>query len=388
MLSMPILVFSHLRWDSVRQRPHHVLSRLATQRRILFVEEPVCQAHDKPGWTFERPEHNIMVCRPHTPATRPGFCAEQAEYLAPLLRQLHHDHLPADFIAWLYTPMALPLVRPLRPDLLVYDCMDELAAFRFAPGEIVSWENELLQEADLVFTGGPSLYAARQNRHPHVHCFPSSVDSAHFAQAREGLREPDDQVTIARPRLGFFGVIDERFDLALIAALSAAAPQWQIVLVGPVVKIDPAGLPRAANLHYLGARDYEELPQYLSGWDVCLLPFALNEATRFISPTKTLEYMAAEKPIVSTPVADVKSLYGHVVDIASTPEEFVEACDRALKESLPEHEARRHATSRLLAQTSWDNTVRSMDTLMAHALQRKRRRQELTRDRLEGSVAL
>ncbi|HYD47874.1 MAG TPA: glycosyltransferase [Terriglobales bacterium] len=389
MLSMPLLVFSHLRWDSVRQRPHHLLSRFAKDRRVVFVEEPVHDRHRGGHWEIERPEANLMVCRPHTPLPVPGFAAEQTTHLTPMLRDLRNEHLPDHYVAWLYTPLALPFVRPLRPDLLVYDCMDELSAFKFAPQSLVQWEDELLQEADLVFTGGPSLYAARQHRHPHVHCFPSSVDSAHFAQARQPQQDPPDQAELRRPRLGFFGVLDERIDIELIGALSAARPDWEIVLIGPVVKIDSSALPQAPNLHHLGARNYESLPGYLAGWDVCLLPFALNESTRFISPTKTLEYMAADKPIVSTPVADVRSLYGEVVDICDTPEAFVAACERALSPEQGERDRRRAAANRILARTSWDNTVRSMLTLMAYSLQRKRRSSDSPSDqRSELSVAL
>lgn len=268
---------------------------------------------------------------------------------------------------WLYTPLALPLVDTLRPAALVYDCMDELSAFDHAPAALTEREAELLARADLVFTGGPSLYRAKRQRTSRAHCFPSSVDRAHFGAARPdapALAEPADQAAIPHPRLGFFGVIDERLDRDLIAHLVSAHPEWQIVLVGPVVKIDPATLPQAPNLHYLGGKDYADLPAYLAGWSVCLLPFALNRSTEFISPTKTLEYMAAERPIVSTPVTDVAEPYGDIVRIAATPEAFVTACESALDAGDADRRARTEAMRAVLDQTSWDTTAMQMATLI------------------------
>jgi UDP-galactopyranose mutase len=258
---------------------------------------------------------------------------------------------------------------------MVYDCMDELSLFWGAPPELLAREAELLERADLVFTGGPSLYRAKQSRHPNVHCFPSSVDAAHFHQARapangEQPGEAEDQSPISHPRLGFYGVIDERLDLPLIDSLAAARPEWQIVLVGPVVKIDPATLPRRPNIHYFGQRTYADLPGYLAGWDVCLLPFAQNDSTRFISPTKTLEYMAAERPIVSTPIADVAGPYGDIVYLGGTPEEFLAACDAALASDAEERNRQATLMRKVLSGTSWDVTVTAMEDLLATAMEK------------------
>ena len=261
--------------------------------------------------------------------------------------------------------MALPLAQHINPTLLMYDCMDELSAFAFAPRQLLEREQQTLDVADLVWTGGPSLYRAKKDRSPNVHCFPSSVDAAHFKQT---LAEPADHVHLAQPRFGFYGVIDERIDLAILATLAEAHPEWEIVLVGPVVKIDPAHLPQAANLHYLGQHSYSELPAYLGGWDVCLLPFARNEATRFISPTKTLEYMAAEKPIVSTPITDVAEPYGEIVYLGDNTAEFVQACEQALNATVAEREQRTVAMREVLARTSWDRTAAAMDDLIEQAI--------------------
>jgi UDP-galactopyranose mutase len=366
-----IVAFSHLRWNFVYQRPQHLLSRLAATRPVFFVEEPELDREGPARWERSSPHPNVTVLKPRTPIEAPGFHADQLPALEPLIAELAAELAGNTVLAWLYTPMALPLAEALGPDAIAYDCMDELSLFLGAPPELLSREAALLECADVMFTGGPSLYRAKQARHPNVHCFPSSVDAGHFRQAREGLAEAGDQVGLPHPRLGFYGVIDERLDLALLDTVARARPDWQIVLVGPVVKIDPASLPRRPNIHYFGQRSYEELPRYLAGWDVCLLPFARNDATRFISPTKTLEYMAAELPIVSTPITDVAEPYGDIVYLGSTGEEFLSACDAALAAG-PEERARRGAgMRRVLAGTSWGVTVAAMEKLLAGLTIRK-----------------
>lgn len=365
-----VVAFSHLRWNFVYQRPQHLLSRLAAHRPVFFVEEPDYDADGPPRWERSNPEPNVYVLRPRTPVRAPGFHADQLPALEPLLAQLREE-VGDPVLAWLYTPLALPVARLLEADAAVYDCMDELSLFLGAPPELLTYETELLEYADVMFTGGPSLFRAKQQRHPNVHCFPSSVDAAHFRLAdRDGrpVSEAEDQAELPHPRLGFYGVIDERLDLGLVDAVAAAHPEWQLVLVGPVVKIDPATLPRRPNIHYLGQRAYQELPRYLAGWDVCLLPFARNDATRFISPTKTLEYMAAELPIVSTSITDVAEPYGEIVYLGDTPEEFIAACEAALNAD-PAERARRTAQMReVLAGTSWDVTVSAMERLLTASL--------------------
>jgi protoporphyrinogen oxidase/glycosyltransferase involved in cell wall biosynthesis len=360
-MASAIIVFSHLRWDFVFQRPQHLLSRLAAHHPIVFIEEPMQGDEDACFQTYS-PAPNILVCKPYTPVGLPGFHDDHLPHMQKLLRQIVNDY--DDHIAWFYTPMALPLLQELKPKLVVYDCMDELSAFKNAPKQLLQRESALLKVADIVFTGGQSLYRAKRDRHPNVHCFPSSVDTAHFVQALDRSNSHPLHREIPGPRLGFYGVIDERFDTELIARVADAHAQWQIVLVGPVVKIDPAALPQRPNIHYLGQQPYEALPHFLAGWDVCLLPFALNESTRFISPTKTLEYMAAELPIVSTPVADVADIYSDIVAIAGDASSFIAACEAALLASLEEHAAKVEKMRHVLANTSWDRTAEQMRHLL------------------------
>ncbi len=366
-----LLVFSHLRWDFVWQRPQHLLTRLASDRRVFFIEEPIVREGFPPVLKLHGRSGNVSIYRPFSPVPVFGFQDEQLAVLRPLLARLLKKRRIDEPVIWFYTPLALPLANGVNAQAIVYDCMDELSAFRGAPPGLVEREIELLERADVVFTGGPSLYRARQDRHPNIHCFPSSVEAEHFGRARRRLREPEDQAQWQHPRLGFFGVIDERFDIPLLDYLARSQPDWQFVLIGPVVKIDPATLPRRPNIHYTGPRSYASLPEYLAGWDVCLLPFARNESTRFISPTKTLEYMAAEKPIVTTPIADVIEPYGDIVYVGKTPRQFLAACKQALAAMTEERRQRTASMRRVLANTSWDRTVEAIRQLIDEAVARR-----------------
>ncbi len=357
-----LVCLSHLRWDFVYQRPQHLMNRCAAGRRVFFVEEPI---FDEGPLRLEVSERDCGV-RVAVPRLPEGLTSEVARDAAQqcLVERLMADYGVRDFVLWYYTPMALRFTRHLRPLATVYDCMDELSAFKGASPLLRSLEQELLTRADLVFTGGQSLYEAKRDRHPRVYAFSSSIDRAHFARARDdSAADPADQASMPRPRLGFFGVIDERFDAELLDAVARLRPDWQFVMIGPVVKIDPASLPRRPNIHYLGMKSYEELPRYLAGWDVALLLFARNESTRFISPTKTPEYLAAGKPVVSTSIRDVVRPYGEqgFVRIADTPEEFVGACEAAMGEDAA---ARVERVDAFLAETSWDRTWRQMSDLI------------------------
>ena len=345
------------------------MSRLARHYQVLFVEEPVSQpgpARLESSWQGR----HLEVLTPRTPLPARGFDAEQAALLRPLLQQALRQRGLRDPIVWLYTPMALPLAQSLAPSRWVYDCMDELSAFKGAPPELPERERELLACADLVLTGGPALYEAKRRLHPRVHCMPSAVDAEHFSPP--ALMEQSEALALAerlqggmpRPRLGFFGVIDERLDIALLAGVADARPDWQIVMVGPVVKIDPGTLPRRPNIHWLGMCAYRDLPALMAGWDICLMPFALNESTRFISPTKTLEYLAGEKPVVSTPVPDVVLLYGAVVRIAAGVDAFVAACEQQLAETPAQRKLRLLQTMDVVASYSWHRSAQTVHELL------------------------
>jgi UDP-galactopyranose mutase len=339
------------------------MSRFAKRHRVIYWEEPVASVGDElPRLDLYRcPETDVLVAKPVLPES-----LKEAEREAAL-RTLLDELLAADageLVRWYYTPMSLAFSRHLTTSATVYDCMDELANFKFAPPELAEREAELFRIADVVFTGGFSLYEAKRDRHANIHPFPSSVDCAHFSEARTIVETPHDQATIPQPRLGFYGVVDERMDLDLLATLGDSHPDWSIVVVGPVVKINPADLPQRRNIHYLGGKTYAELPKYLAGWDVALMPFAMNESTRFISPTKTPEYLAAGRPVVSTPITDVVRHYGALegVKISRTDAEFVRACEVAL--SLSRTGAWLEAVDKVLSALSWDETFQRMEALI------------------------
>ncbi len=351
-----LLCLSHLRWSFVYQRPQHLMSRFAREYNLLFWEEPIATDDAQP-WLEVRPDASgVQVLVPRLPH---GCAGEAAERVQRELLNGYLDKLGVGdgLVLWYYTPMSLAFTEHLTPRLTVYDCMDELSAFHGAPPALLEREAKLLDRADLVFTGGYSLYEAKRDRHPEVYPFPSSVDVEHFAAAREPQDDPPDQAAIGRPRLGFYGVIDERLDIALLQRVAELRPDWQLVLVGPVVKIDPEDLPRLPNIHYLGGKTYDELPHYLAGWDVAIMPFARNESTRFISPTKTPEYLAGGRPVVSTPITDVVRTYGDtgIVRIAERPEAFVEAVEEALADAEAPDTLHERA-DQILADMSWEHT--------------------------------
>ena len=367
-LDFTLICFSHLRWNFVFQRPQHLMSRFAESGRVIFWEEPEAALPEMEPALGVRTcaETGVVVVTPSLPETLADDAREA------VLKELLDAFLAGErgpFVRWYYTPMMLPFSRHVASACTVYDCMDELANFRFAPPELLALERELLATADVVFTGGYSLYEAKKGFHPNIHPFPSSVDRAHFGRARAMDAAPDDQARLPRPRLGFYGVIDERMDLDLLASVADAHPEWSLVMVGPVVKIDPADLPQRPNIHYLGGKKYEALPAYLGGWDVAVMPFAINESTRFISPTKTPEYLAGGRPVVSTPITDVIRHYGDLgaVFIADGTEAFIAACERALALAQSGGDWLEEVDLKL-ANLSWDITHARMAGLVHEAI--------------------
>lgn len=367
----PIIVHCHLRWDFVWQRPQQIFSRLARRHPVLFIEEPLFAApeHDATsqtaGLSITEPYPNVVRVVPILPGAADLSVDAQCEALLPLLRQALREHplLAGRFerpVQWFYSPMTAPaLLGQFDARGVVYDCMDELANFRFAPPDIGAREQFLLERADLVFTGGYQLFEAKSRHHLNVHFYGCGVDVVHFGKAASAETVvPDDVARLPAPVFGYFGVIDERLDYPLLQALAERFPQASIAMVGPFAKVDPEQLPRLPNLHWLGQRAYEELPALVKGFDVCLMPFALNDATRYINPTKTLEYMAAGKPVVSTAVADVVRNFTPIVDVAWTHAEFIDAVERAWKCPDPERIAQGVARA---AHASWDATVADME---------------------------
>jgi UDP-galactopyranose mutase len=351
-----LLVFSHLRWRFVWQRPQHLVSRIGRGRTTWFIEEPFPAEVDEPILRHEEIDgvHRVWMDVP-VPPRHMTFGDPEAPGYLDALRDLIGD--VADPLVWLYTPMALEMAKTFNPDLLVYDVMDDLASFKNAPEPLKLRQRQTLAGADIVFTGGRSLYnGVLKRRQENVFLFPSGVEPEHFEKARELRRSR------SRPVGGWVGVIDERLDLQLVAELADALPDWDIQMVGPVVKIDEASLPQAPNLSYPGQKPYDALPEVMAGFDVALMPFALNEATRSISPTKTLEYLAAGLPVVSTPVPDVVADYETVVAIEEDGAGFARACRETLTHSTTERDAKVRPLIRL---HHWDSIAQRMEGLVS-----------------------
>jgi glycosyltransferase involved in cell wall biosynthesis len=365
-----LICFSHLRWNFVFQRPQHLMSRFARDMNVIFWEEPVDIGTRETAYLQVREAHdatNVRIAVPHLPQGMPEDAREAA-----LMRLLgaHIASFRGALVAWYYTPMMLPFSRHIDADVTVFDAMDELSKFKFAPVKLLDLEQELIDRANIVFTGGSSLFEAKKDRHDNIHCFPSSVDRVHFLKARARQFDPADQEDLPKPRLGFYGVIDERFDSELLDKAAEMRPDWSFIMVGPVVKISEEDLPKRPNIHYLGSKTYDQLPAYLSGWDVALMPFAMNESTLFISPTKTPEYLAGGKPVVSTPIRDVVRHYGHLegVKIADNAEDFVAQCEKALALSGQRGGDWLAEADLMLSATSWDTTQARMAGLIEELL--------------------
>jgi glycosyltransferase involved in cell wall biosynthesis len=370
MLTFDLICFSHLRWNFVYQRPQHLLSRFAKHQRVFFIEEPIFDA-ESDFYSVNKEGKSLWIITPHIQNNLSAEHRVQRQKL--LVNLLMEDMQISKYLTWYYTPMALEFSRDLKPLLIIFDCMDELSAFKFAPSELKELEAELLSKADIVFTGGYSLFLSKKDKHPNLHYFPSSIDKEHFSQARKKtVADPPDQSNIPRPRLGFYGVLDERLDTDLVEAMAALKPKWHFIYIGPIVKIDPKSLPQRKNIHYLGSKNYNELPTYLAGWDIALMPFALNESTRFISPTKTPEYLAGGKPVISTPIVDVVEAYGNtgLVYIGETAEEFISAATHCLKHPEQQKEWLKDVDEELKG-NSWDLTWKRMAERMEETLKRK-----------------
>lgn len=356
-----LVCYSHLRWGFVYQRPQHLMSRFARDRRVFFIEEPEFADTRAPRMNT-RVSGGVKVATPVLPRESAG--RRVSAIVAELIEQFFKTQKIEDHVAWFYTPMALDIVPERHPRVAIYDCMDELSLFRGAPRQLVDKEKSLFETCHLVFTGGMSLFEAKRRQHKSVYAFPSSVDYPHFAKARDLEDAQADQKDLPRPRLGYAGVIDERIDLELVDHIASSRPDWQIVMIGPIAKIEPESLPKRANIHWLGMKSYDELPYYFAGWDVALMPFAINDATKYISPTKTPEYLAAGLPVVSTPVRDVVRQYGQLglARIGSTPDEFLAETEHALTYGMSMKW--RERADAFLHTLSWDKTWEAMNSLI------------------------
>ena len=372
----PIIVHCHLCWDWVWQRPQQFMSRFSQKHRVLFVETvapdenlvtPLVQLRRFEKWP------NLTLLRLQFPTWRWNDGAWVDRERRRLVKEALRGPLRGQFnnaVQWFYDPMAVPAFAGKMGEIaVVYDCMDELSKFKGAPPEIRKREAELLSAADVVFTGGRRMWESKSQHNSNCHFYGCGVDVPHFGKARsEQTIVPEDIANLPKPIFGYFGVVDERIDYELLEKLAKANPNGSIVMVGPMTKIDPAALPRPKNLHWLGGRDYAQLPAYCKGFDVCMMPFALNEATEYINPTKALEYMATGRGIVSSAIYDVVKNFGSVVKVANSHEEFIQFCREAAERA---DEGAIQRGLEMASANSWESIVEKMEGHIAEALAAK-----------------
>ncbi len=366
--NIDLIVYSHLRWDHVTQRPQHLISRISKHRKTIFVEEAIVDPKYKaPHAKLIVQSNNLWVYKSFFP--RKYSSKKFAEILAKNLRKLKFSPRP---ITWYYSAAYVDLDLYIPSSLVIYDCMDELSAFNGAPKELINQEKKLLNIADVVFTGGKSLFEAKKKFNNQTFCFPSSVEAKHFEKALYMTTKlPKPIKNIPHPIVGYYGVIDERINYDLLEKIAKTNPHISFVMIGPTAKIDPHQLPQVANLYFLGQQPYQDLPGYLKAFDIAMMPFAINSATKFISPTKTLEYMAADKPIISTPIFDVKRDYSHVVQIIENSKQFSKSIEYFLNEKKADRNKRSIAQRKIIESTSWDKTAKSMQEIFLQVLNQK-----------------
>ncbi|KAF2514877.1 glycosyltransferase [Flavobacterium foetidum] len=346
-----MIVFSHLRWKFVFQRPQHLIIRMAQNIKVLFVEEPLRNHQDDKQGTLTEINENLHILQPNV---------DHIEDIAVVLPAFVSNRNIS--LAWFYSPAFCPLLSVFQFDTIIYDCMDELTLFKGAPPQLIEQEKYLMANANIIFTGGKSLYESKKQLHSNVYCFPSSVDQEHFAKAQSNISVPVDIGDLPTPIVGYYGVIDERIDLELIAATANKLPDVSFVMIGPMAKIEESELPKSSNIYYLGMKCYNELPCYLKAFDVAMMPFALNDATKFISPTKTLEYMAAKKPIISTKITDVVRDYSECLNLVDNADEFVEAIRNFINKNTDNEWKEQY--EEILERTSWDRTADQMKSII------------------------
>ena len=367
--NVDIVCFSHIRWDLNYQRPQHLLSRFAKSNQLFFIEEPLYDALEHQTLQVNSKDDNIWIIVPHLLIGSGGKEAIDAQ--KELLDKFFFEYKLEDYIFWYYTPLALSFSTHYSPLLIIYDCVNNWSA-SIVRDNLKLFEAKLFDDSDIIFTGGNSLFEANKNKYANIYSFPGSIDKAHFASARVILEEGEDQKSIPHPILGYFGTIDERFDLELVRKIAALRPLWQLVLIGPVLNIDKDSFPIMENIHFLGSKAYEDLPKYISTWDIALIPFLLNNATKFICPGKATEYLAAGKPVISTPISNIVDSFGKngLIHIAQTAEEFIKAAELEFDQKRG-NDLWFSSVDDFLLGNSWDKTWAKMNDLIKIAFQSK-----------------
>lgn len=377
-----IVHFAHGRWNDIWRTRQHIFSRLALKNTVLYVEPKIYALSDvrlgevsREEWRVPRLQHEAdglwvyrhPVWAPHT--LRPG--------LATLTRQLRRLALRRAMarlgmrqpITWVFQPKDAELVGALGERLTVCHVNDEYSAYRYHSPEkrrhIQEQERQLLSRADLVIVTSQALLEAKAYLNPHIALVPNGVDLAAFERVRQAnMPPPEDIAQLPRPLVGYSGHISVRLDLPLLAEIARQHPEWSLPLVGSVYEKgceeelkDLRALP---NVHFLGEKAPQQVPQYIFAFDACLIPYQQGEETRNINSIKLYEYLAAGKPVVTI---DMPSLNGfrHVIRVADSAETFITELEAALQEADP---ALLEERRRLAAENTWEQRVEQISTIV------------------------
>jgi len=380
-----IICFSHLTWDrNLFQRPQQLMLRFSKRFNVLYVSGYSCRQffidlfRRKKTHSYHVTD-NLAVYSPFALPPIKKYSSITIRLNKILLSFLVKRRLKKlkfkDPILWIYHPRYIDAIGKFKEELIIYDCMDDftslLSDYEDRERNIKD-ERALLKKADMVFAGGYSIAELKRDSREHIHVFPSAVEIYHFKKARsDNLEMPDDITDIPHPILGYWGAIDERVDHELLKRLAMKHPEWSIVLLGPIVRHkagDLSYLKEIKNIFWLGPKDYSLLPNYAKAFDVCLIPFVLSREGKFLSPTKTLEYLATGKPVVSTPITDVVRFYDGVVGIADGPDEFGMAVRRCMEEDNASMKQKRICFTE---NKSWEDTAEKMEKLILDKIEEK-----------------
>jgi len=364
-------------WQGDPTSKKHIMRILSRKNRVLWVNSigmrrPTAAVSDARRLVAKlrrivagvrQVEPNIFVMDPPV-LPLPGVAAAErlnrvvlAVWLRRLCRRLGLDRP----LLWTFLPNVNWLLGRLNERMVIYHCVDEYSEFSGVPKDvIVRMEQDLIRRADIVFTSAEKLCDERRQVNPRTYFIPHGVDVAHFSRALDpAIEVPEEIRRLAKPVIGFFGLLADWVDLDMIGALARARPQWSFALVGKV-QTDLGAVARLPNVHRLGQQPYTALPAYCRGFDVGLIPFRMNELTLRVNPLKLREYLAAGLPVVSTPLPEVVR-YNGLVHIAVNEAGFLRAIDAALKERSPEQDRRRVEAMR---GESWEARVSEMSDVI------------------------
>ncbi|MDP8225424.1 MAG: glycosyltransferase [Candidatus Lernaella stagnicola] len=373
-LPRQILMFSTADWDApLWTNKQQVASRLAKYFDIIYVEPLAAVGAGQRkllGGDSYTADCGVTVYRP--PAAAPfgnkiwSVNRANIAYASRGVKSIMREKGFSRPIFWCYPPTAQPFLTQIDSAVSCYDCVDEYSAFPGAWAIVTrKMEQRLLKSVDAVFTTAQSLFEAKRPYNKHTYFVPNVADFGHFHKATTA--KPIGRIrNIKRPVIGFVGAVNYKLDGELLATLFRLRPNWSFVFIGPDCGFGVDQLIRHRNAHFWGRKDIDELPAIMAGFDVCMIPYKLNRYIEGVLPLKFFEYLATGKPVVATKMAELEK-YTPMVDLITTPEDFVNAVERRLADDP--HREQRLALARA---NSWEHRIERMLTILENVYQEKR----------------